>query len=343
MDASTQADLRTTLRQWIAQRQQAFREQVTQAWLEAQELFQPDDGLVELIRSSVEPRDLPAGTGAGANLDADLGAGLDRLAEAATQGEVLKGLLEGVARFAGRSALFVIKQGIATLYAHRGFEEEHPRPGVPVVPPPELDQLIQGQTTLIGAPGPAYQALLVPLGNRSAAALRIIPLRLRRKTVALLLADSGGEAPLDHPNQLRALALGAEARLSFLSGAREEERTVPAETHPSHVTQRLPDPIAEPAAPALDPQVRGNAERSARVLVGDIELYFPAKVAQGQHQGNLYAAMKDELDRSRASFVERYGAELENQHRIFYKTVVQQLCAGDPTRLGPAPWATRQG
>jgi hypothetical protein len=64
-------------------------------------------------------------------------------------------------------------------------------------------------------------------------------------------------------------------------------------------------------------------------------------MAQGQSQGNLYAAMKDELDRSRASFVERYGAELENQHRIFYKTVVQQLCAGDPTRLGPAPWATR--
>ena len=98
---------------------------------------------------------------------------------------------------------------------------------------------------------------------------------------------------------------------------------------------------AESAPPALDPMVRINAERSARVLVGDIELYFPAKVAQGQNQGNLYAAMRDELDRSRASFVERYGAELESQHQIFYKTVVQQLCAGNPSRLGPAPWAAR--
>ena len=81
------------------------------------------------------------------------------------------------------------------------------------------------------------------------------------------------------------------------------------------------------------------AERSARVLVGDIELYFPAKVAQGQAQGSLYAVLRDELDRSRASFTERYGVDLENQHQIFYQTVVQQLCAGDPSRLGPAPWS----
>jgi len=106
------------------------------------------------------------------------------------------------------------------------------------------------------------------------------------------------------------------------------------------LSQRLPEPAPEPPA-GLDPTTRSNAERSARVLVGDMELYFPAKVALGQQQGNLYAAMRDELDRSRASFVDRYGAELESQHRIFYKTVIQQLCAGDPLRLGAAPWATR--
>ena len=115
------------------------------------------------------------------------------------------------------------------------------------------------------------------------------------------------------------------------------------EVPPSVLTQRIPDPITDTGAAALDPHVRANAERSARVLVGDLELYFPAKVAQGRNQGNLYVVMKDELDRSRASFVERYGADLENQYRIFYKTIVQLLCAGDPTRLGPAPWAIRPG
>ncbi|MDR3671813.1 MAG: hypothetical protein P4L36_13280 [Holophaga sp.] len=335
MDESNQAGLKNVLQQWVDDRQLALRERVLAALDEAPSA--PDAALVDRILSMVPP----APPAAERDTDADLGAGLDLMAEAATQGEVLKRLLEAIMRFGQRSALFVIKQGIATLYAHRGFEADHPKLGVPVVPPPDLEQLIHGQTGLVAAPGPAYLALLGPLSQTPAPALRIIPLHLRRKTVALLLVDSGPQPGLTHPSYLRAVALGAEARLTALAGAREEERVAHTAAQPSVLTQRIPDPIAETGVPALDPMVRINAERSARVLVGDIELYFPAKVAQGQSQGNLYAAMRDELDRSRASFVERYGAELESQHQIFYKTVVQQLCAGNPARLGPAPWATR--
>lgn len=328
MAESNQTALKNLLQQWLDDRQQALRERLLAA-CDARDLV-AEDQLLEQLQAFGAPVDP----------DADLGAGLDLMAQAQTQGEVLKDLLDGIMRFAERSALYVLKQGIASLYAQRGFDAERPKLGVPVVPPAELEQLIQGQIALVTGPGPAYQALLAPVSQAQAGALRIIPLRLRRKTVALLLVDSGAGAVLAHPNLLRAVVLGAEARLSFLAGAKEEERTQ-AEAQPSVLTQRIPDTIAESAAPALDPMVRINAERSARVLVGDIELYFPAKVTQGQAHGNLYAAMRDELDRSRASFVERYGAELESQHQIFYKTVVQQLCAGDPARLGPAPWAAR--
>jgi hypothetical protein len=332
MAESNQSALKILLQQWSNERRQALRERLLAA-CDAQELG-ADDQLLEQIQAFSAPAPAPA------DPDADLGAGLDLMAEAQTQGEVLKRLLDGAMRFAERSALYVIKQGIASLYAQRGFDGEHLKQGVPVVPPAELEQLIQGQIALVTGPGPAYQALLGPVGQAPAGALRIIPLHLRRKTVALLLVDSGAGEALAHPNILRAVVLGAEARLTYLAGAKEEERTQ-AEAHPSVLTQRIPDTISESAAPALDPMVRVNAERSARVLVGDIELYFPAKVTQGQANGNLYAAMRDELDRSRASFVERYGAELESHHQIFYKTVVQQLCAGNPARLGPAPWAAR--
>jgi hypothetical protein len=338
MDESNQSALKTLLQQWASDRQQALRDQVMAAWREAEARLVPDDPLVGLILDFATPALAPEQP---QDLDADLGSGLDLLAAAATQGEVLKRLLDGTTRFSERSALYVIKQGIASLYAHRGFDADHPRLGVPVVPPPELEQFIQGAIPLVAAPGPAYLALLDPLSRFEASAVRIIPLHLRRKTVALLLVDSGLQDRLDHPNFLRALALGAESRLLQLAGAKEEERSAPLEAQPSVLTQRIPDPISEHPLPALDPAVRINAERSARVLVGDIELYFPAKVAQGQSLGNLYAAMRDELDRSRASFVERYGTDLESQHQIFYKTVVHQLCAGNPSRLGPAPWATR--
>jgi hypothetical protein len=342
MDDLQQTAVKHLLEQWTLERQEAFREQVQSTLEQLRHALEPhpglwtvDPGLLEQIAAATAPPEPEPPR----DLDGDLRVGLDMIDGAGTQGEVLKRLLDGALFFCQRCALFVIKQGIANLYGQRGFDDA--RLGEPVVPPAELEGIVSGRLDRVEQPGPAYQALLAPLGRPAAAALLLVPLRLRRKTVAVLLADSGSEPLLEHPGLLRALALSADARLSWLVANKEEDRTGALPAHPSVPTQRIAEPFQEPSAPALDPTVRKNAERSARVLVGDIELYFPAKVSQGQAQGNLYAAMKDELERSRASFVERYGAELESQHQIFYKTVVQQLCAGDPNRLGAAPWAIR--
>jgi len=37
--------------------------------------------------------------------------------------------------------------------------------------------------------------------------------------------------------------------------------------------------------------------------------------------------------------VERFGEDVEKQHRIFTSTVIQLLCDGNVARLGAAPWA----
>jgi hypothetical protein len=109
-----------------------------------------------------------------------------------------------------------------------------------------------------------------------------------------------------------------------------------------------PPPVTVPASPmeitnpglstGLDPKVRSAAERLARVLTGDIELYFPAKVAQARTTGNLYGLLRDELERSRQTFLDRFGPELEKDHGIFQETVVSLLCDGDVAKLGATPW-----
>lgn len=342
METSDKEALKKLLQDWINERHQSLLEQVMMTWEEGLSRLKPDDALAERL-GEVLPSPLPEEgfPEIPEDTDRDLGAALDLIESASGQGEALKQLLAGLQPFTERSAIFVLKQGVPSLYAHRGFESDQPKVGSTVGAPRELEEMIQGRVGLIEAPGAAYSALLGPLSRFEASGVRILPLRLRRKTVAILLVDSGLRQEVAHPHHVRALAHAAEAALSVLAGQKEDEPTrAPVEAPPSVVTVRVPEPIAE-SGPMLDPKIRTNAERSARVLVSDIELYSAAKLEQARNTGNLYGALREDLDRSRIAFIERYGDDLEAQYQIFYQTVVQLLCGGDPAKLGPAPWRPR--
>jgi hypothetical protein len=403
MDASAES-IKSLLQQWLEDRQRSLQEVLAVTLEEELGRLRPDEALVQGLLERMAASQASAGAPA---LERDLAAALDHLEKAPTQAEALKALMDGLQPLCERCALFIVKQGIANLFTHRGFDSEAPKSGVPVVPPPELETVLNG-TAPRAEGGPAYAALLKPLSQAQAAESLVVPLRLRRKVVAVVLLDSGLRQRLDHPALLRSLVLAAESTLSHLAAAGHEgtgamptvagprpgaapgvpapppqKSTAPMATSdvrasqpmvppaaapalpspaappqaprpapppqpldtrdltPSVPTQLVPEPIPlPPAAPAgdLDPKVRSTAERLARVLVGDIELYFPQKVAQGRQSGNLYVLLREELDRSRQTFLERFGPEVESRHRIFYTTVVNQLCEGDPKRLGNPPW-----
>jgi hypothetical protein len=273
--------------------------------------------------------------------EAPLGAALDLLEGATSQSDLLRRLMDTLAPLVERSALFILKQGLASVYNHRGFEAETSHRTNAVVPPPELEALIQGLTRSIRQKGPAYTALVTPISAFEAAEVAIFALHHKRKTVALLLVDSGLRSRLDHPQLVRSLVLGTSALLAALAATQEQSQAPPPSTETAHhaPTQVIPETIETFHPSDLDPRTRAAAERLARVLVGDVELYFPAKVAQAQSQGNLYGLLRDELERSRANFVERFGEDVEIQHRIFTTTIIQQLCNGDKSKLGAAPWA----
>jgi hypothetical protein len=332
--------LRTRLEAWLNQQNQTLLEEVMATWQHALERFHPTEALLADLQEAMPtpPADDFAPSG---NQEQDLAAALDLIEGATSQSDLLKRLLDALSPLVERSALFILKQGLASLYAHRGFEQEASlKPGA-VVPPPELESLIQGSSRSIRRKGPAYTALIAPLSPFEAANIAIMPLRHKKKTVALVLVDSGMRHSLDHPEQARALVLAASAMLAALAAGKDEEPRVQAEreAHHSSPTQVIPDPIDKTTPIELDPRTRAAAERLARVLVGDVELYFPAKVAQARTQGNLYGQLRDELERSRATFVERFGEGVEVQYRIFTTTVIQQLCDGNASKLGMAPWA----
>ncbi len=338
MDPTPAHPLHAPLQQWLRERHQALLEQVMMTWEEGLgRLNNPDAELLAKLQEALPPPPPPSREDG-----ADLERAMDLMESAASQGEVLQRLVDGLAPFADRSALFVLKQGLASLFASRGFDQAHPRSTSAIVPPPELESLIQGRTPILARPGEAYSALLVPLSKFEAAETRILSLRLKRKAVALLVVDSGHHPQLAGAWALRAMAHAAEACLSHLSGTKDEDKatTMPMEVPPSSQTQQIPDTILTTPPPEdLDPKIRATAERLARVLVGDIELYFPQKVTQGRQHGNLYPLLREELERSRATFIDRFGLDVETRHRIFLQTLVELLCEGNKTLLKGAPWA----
>ena len=337
-DQSQHDALRIRLETWLNQKNQILLEEVMASWQNALGHFHPDAALLAQL-GEILP--VPEAFGPRDQEDQELASALDLLEGAASQSDLLKRLLDALSPLVERSALFILKQGLASLYAHRGFEAEAPAKTGAVVPPPELEALIQGAARAIRQKGAAYSALLAPLSSFEASDIAIFPLLHKRRAVAVVLVDSGLRQKLDHPDQARALVLVAAAMLASLTAGKEEETrpNLRPEPHPSAPTQVVPEPIEPPAPVDLDPRTRAAAERLARVLVGDVELYFPAKVAQARTQGNLYRQLRDELERSRATFVERFGEDVEVQHRIFTTTVIQLLCDGDASRLGAAPWA----
>ena len=362
--------IRDALASWLHGRRQLVEEELAATIQMSMERLEPDDILLARLAEAI-----PEPGASSADGETALGKALDAMATAASQAECLQRMLDGLALLAPRSAVFIVKQGILNLYAWRGFEAENPKSGIPVVPPPELLDMVMGHGEGFDAPGPAYHALLTALSPLRAPAARVLSLRLKRRTVAVVLVDSGNHSGLSHPHLVRALVQCGAAALGNLGSPAPEDRVsitqqVP-EMPPGMPTPSLPVPPPPPApapAPApitppmaspqppvtvhsspmeitnpglstgLDPKVRSAAERLARVLTGDIELYFPAKVAQARTTGNLYGLLKQELERSRQTFVERFGAELETDHKIFLETVVTLLCDGDTNKLGTTPW-----
>src|SRR5262249_14466812 len=88
-----------------------------------------------------------------------------------------------------------------------------------------------------------------------------------------------------------------------------------APTHAMRIPQPAPSvPATAPddgpssaAGGGEDSDVHRKAQRFARLLVDEIKLYNQAKVADGRKHKDLYDRLKDDIDKSRATYHKRYG------------------------------------
>jgi hypothetical protein len=97
-----------------------------------------------------------------------------------------------------------------------------------------------------------------------------------------------------------------------------------------------PAAAADPFAgmSAEDADTHRKAQRFARLLVDEIKLYNQAKVAEGRRNKDLYDRLKEDIEKSRATFQKRYGSTVAASGDYFQKEVLRSLAEDDTAVMG---------
>jgi hypothetical protein len=103
---------------------------------------------------------------------------------------------------------------------------------------------------------------------------------------------------------------------------------------PSGPTVEAPSgPPSAPPVEAEKPPAKDHedAKRFARLLVSEIKLYNEAKVEEGRKNKDIYDQLKDDIERSRKLYSERYPGAPPG---YFNEELVRVLAGGDEGALG---------
>ncbi len=277
-----------------------------------------------------------------------------------TQVQILDAMVEGAAAFTGRTALYVVRGANAVGWRARGFHDDEAVRNTPLELSLGLAAKAINERTITNG---SAEEFIPGFGQKFGAPLQealACPLIVRDKVVALIYADGGSDSHrMDRP------ALESLVRMTGMwlevFATRKATPTSPAAEHPPQMMAAAaavapppqpvsaPEPPAEPAsapeAPApevqatpvprsADDEVHKKAKRFAKLLVDEIKLYNQAKVAEGREHKDLYDRLKDDIEKSRASYDKRYGGTVAKESNYFDQELIRILADNDASRLG---------
>jgi len=335
--------------------ERGWREHLGRALEERFEAFREAFGqeLESRVASRVEQDLARAATAAARSLGERLNRIARRLAQAENASGWAAALLDGAVEFAPRAVLFSIAGGRVRYEDHRaaaGFAlARTPEFPVPLDRAPAFRNVLDTMDAVISlaSAGELSEELSGALDGDAEKRICLLPVITgqregKRKVSAVLYVESGDE-PVDL-NFLEVLAALAGPALDALqaSGALRPER---APVIPISPAAPLPAPAAAAAAaapeapewsalPREEQELHAKAQRFARVRVAEIRLYHAKKVRDGREVRNIYAILKDEIDRSRAQFQHEF-LRVPSMIDYLHLEILRTLANDDASLLGP--------
>jgi hypothetical protein len=252
--------------------------------------------------------------------------------EATSQAEILRHLLEGEARFAGRVALFVVKGGAIQGWQGIGFQDNDAVKKIALnTSGPLMSRAMQSRMPAGGSAADFDSGFVEAVSAPGEDRCLVLPLVVKEKVAALIYADAGTTpgGALDW-SALNVLTRWAALWLE-LTALRKAGAVAPEEGH-AQAAAAASASVA-PAA-ADDSDLHRKAKRFAKLLVEEIKLYNQPKVVEGKSNRDLYERLREDIEKSRATYQKRYGETPAAGADYFNQELVRILADNDPALMG---------
>jgi len=349
-EKSAEEIVRTAVAQALERQLASFRESVVQEVLRE-------------VGPALSPKPAVGGSNA-----AGLQKAVARIQAGTTQKEILRALLDNTVLYSGRAALFVVKSGTATGWQGTGFSNNEAIKDFSLDMNFGLAARVMASRAAENGPGSEFdQAFVSKFGAPSDGKVSLLPLMLKDKISALIYADGGSQAGALDAAALDVLVHATGAWLEVISQRKHVQKDGSAEPEmhaappvndpfashaPLHSAKAQPLPESEPAiamsaaaaaggsaaaAPALsaeDAEVHRKAQRFARLLMDEIKLYNQAKVGEGRKHKDLYDRLQEDIEKSRATYLKRYGNTAAASGDYFNQELIRSLAEDDVSLLG---------
>jgi hypothetical protein len=271
------------------------------------------------------------------------------LAAAAGPSDVFRLLLEG-ARLAGpRAAMFLVRKGAIKGWGSVGYPAEVAAQQRAFTSPADAGWL--GELSANAEVGVEHHAPIASdpaFGQTPASETAASALRVKGRTISLLVIERSADEQLWHPAALGLLVEVARLRLDLDLAQRKMEAAgqvvasppVTAPVAPTPIAAQPPveiveikeiAPVAE-ATPALSPEMQA-VHRFAKLVATDIRLYNEEAVMLGRRNRDLAKRLGEQLARGKETFQRRYGSVGAAGIDILHKACVQVLAGGEEELL----------
>lgn len=274
-----------------------------------------------------------------------LSAAATAIQEAGSQADILRQLLEGGARFAGRIALFVVKGASVNGWQALGFADNAAVKNLSLnAAKGMVAEAVQARAPVFGATAGLDPGFLSLVKAPSEDNCLLLPLVVKDKVAALIYADGGTEpkgsfdpSAVSVLTRFAALWLEASTARKPGVGATAVEEPMQAAVGASAGAGAAPASVPVAPPPAMAPEeadLHKKARRFAKLLVEEIMLYNQAKVAEGKKHRDLYVRLREDIEKSRATYEKRYAESSVSSVDYFDQELLRILADNDISLMG---------